>query len=233
MRLVSILGYDLLFQYRHGFYHAYFLVTLFYIIILRLLPDSGGEFFAPILIFSDPAVLGCFFIGGMVLLEREQKIYDSFFVTPYKFREFILIRVFSLTVLATIAGIVIILGAFGWRVDFFFYVLGLIFSSVFFTLLGFILAVRARNLNSYLLSASIYCSVFMLPLLYFLDIFLWPVFYFLPSMGSLFLIGAPFRGISTGEIIYSLSILTLGIFFAWNLTQKYFYKHIVQNGEVK
>jgi len=227
MKWLSYFKYDVLFQFRHGFYYAYLFVVLIYIVFLRMLPRETSLFFAPLIIFSDPAVLGCFFIGGMVLLEKEQNIYQTLFVTPYTFSQFIVIRVISLGLLSTFSGILITLGGFGFVKNLFPLTIGLFFSSVFFTLLGFSLAIKAKSTNMYFLSTGLYLFVFMFPLVSIFDFFSLPVLYLIPSMGSLILLRAPFQGISTGEFAYSLFILLLATFFAGILCKNIFFKKII------
>lgn len=215
MKILSPLLYDVLFQCRHGFYHAYLIIGSLYVLLLRLMPQDVKEVLAPVLLFSDPAVLGCFFVGGMVLLEKEQNIYESLFVTPFRYRHFIWTRVLSLTALSTVVGLGIVLLAFGPVPHFFSFVLGLVGSSLFFTFLGLGLAFRASSLNNYILSASLYLSIFFVPLMHSLGFFSSPVLYLFPSLGSLLLLGAPWQGISGGQIIYSVAILVVATALAY------------------
>ncbi len=227
MKWLSYLKYDVLFQFRHGFYYGYLFVVVIYIVFLRLLPGETSLLLAPLIIFSDPAVLGCFFIGGMVLLEKEQNIYQTFFVTPYTFTRFIITRVFSLGLLSTFSGILITVGGFGFVPNLYILIIGLFFSSVFFTLLGFSLAIKARSTNMYFLSTGIYLVVFMFPLISIFDIYSLPVLYFLPSMGSLILLSAPFQGISPWEFAYSMVILLVATILAGILCHRIFFKQII------
>jgi fluoroquinolone transport system permease protein len=41
-----------------------------YLIILSFLPENIFSVALPLVVFSDPSVLGLFFIGGIILLEK-------------------------------------------------------------------------------------------------------------------------------------------------------------------
>ena len=96
---------DIVFQFRQGFYLVYILITLFYMLILSQLPEAWLQIAVPIIAFSDPSVVGFIFVGGIILLEKEQGVIDYLSVTPLKIRDYILSKVTSLMILAVCAGL--------------------------------------------------------------------------------------------------------------------------------
>ncbi len=70
MRLRSLFLLDMRFQAKYGFYFLYAVLTIIYVIVLLAVPESWRENIAAILIFSDPASMGLFFMGAIVLLEK-------------------------------------------------------------------------------------------------------------------------------------------------------------------
>lgn len=70
MRLKSLFLLDMRFQAKHGFYFLYVVLTVIYAVALLAVPESWKEKTAIILIFSDPASMGLFFMGAIVLLEK-------------------------------------------------------------------------------------------------------------------------------------------------------------------
>ncbi len=81
-KITNLLKQDILFQFRHGFYLAYSIISIIYIVLLKIIGDSPASILSPILIFSDPAFMGFFFIGAILFFEREQRVVDALFVTP-------------------------------------------------------------------------------------------------------------------------------------------------------
>ncbi len=82
-------------------------LSIIYIIAIRALPKAWGDIAVSFMIFSDPAVLGFFFIGGLVMLEKGQGIVDLVIVTPLRIREYVLSKVLSLAIIAIIVSLAI------------------------------------------------------------------------------------------------------------------------------
>ena len=72
MRLRSLILWDIRFQARYGFYFLYAVLTAIYVAVLSAVPEGGREKATAILIFSDPASMGLFFMGAIVLLEKSR-----------------------------------------------------------------------------------------------------------------------------------------------------------------
>lgn len=229
MRLMSAFLYDIKLQIRHGFYYAYLFVTITYIVILRLLPVHLREIVNVVLTFSDPSVIGFFFIGGLVLLEKGQNIFDNLFVTPYRPGEYIWSKTLSLSCLSVITSLVIHISAFGKISNAFLFTSGVLLTSIFFTLVGLGVAVRCRTLNSFFLQSSVYSFVFVIPLAETVGLWNSPLFGLLPSKGSLLLISSAFKPIGVIEGIYAYLILIVWICLAYIWASSCFRKFITLN----
>jgi fluoroquinolone transport system permease protein len=227
VRFTSALLYDVKLQMRHGFYIAYFLITIVYIVILRLLPLELRETVNIILTFSDPSVLGFFFIGGLILLEKGQNIHDNLFVTPYKPEEYIWSKTLSLACLSVITSVVIHISAFGAISNGFFFISGVLITSIFFTLLGLGVAVRCKTINSFFLLSSVYSFVFIVPLVETVGLWESPLLNVLPSKGSLILISSAFQPLELREVIYAYGILVAWTILAFVWARISFRKFII------
>ncbi len=227
MRLWSAVKYDIRFQIRHGFYYAYALVSLLYILLLRLMPAGIKEYTATFIIFSDPSALGFFFIGGIILMEKSQNIFESLFVTPFRAWEYLVSKLISLTLLAVVSSTLIVALSIGFKINFIAFISGVVLSSVFFTLLGFTLAFLAKSINQYLILSVVYVPVFMLPLLEFFDIYKNPIFSILPAKPSLVLIKGAFSALTGIDYFYSISVLILWICIAYIWAESWFRKYVI------
>jgi fluoroquinolone transport system permease protein len=72
---------DIRFQFRYGFYFLYAVLTVIYIAAISLLPAAWVQNAVAIVLFSDPAALGFFFMGGILLLEKGERLHDALFVS--------------------------------------------------------------------------------------------------------------------------------------------------------
>ncbi|HZG83085.1 MAG TPA: hypothetical protein VEZ13_20200 [Brevibacillus sp.] len=227
MRIAAAVKYDIVAQFRHGFYYAYLIVSLLYAVLLMSLPDALRPTADMLVIFSDPAVLGFYFIGGLVILEKDQNTFQSLFVTPFRSYEYIVAKVISLTVLTILASLFIVLLTAPATFQPLWFVTGVVLSSVFFTLVGFWLAVRSRTVNGYLLSSPFYIIVLMLPAVEYLHIFSTPLFYLFPSKASLVLLAGAYRGLGLWECAYAVITLLLWSAIAFVMAEKSFQRYII------
>ena len=107
MKLLPVLKYDFLFQAKQGIYYLYGGITAIYLILLHFLSGDIKEGVGIIMIISDPVLLGFFFIGGIILLEKDNNILQALFVTPLKINIYILSKVLSLYCVTLISSLAI------------------------------------------------------------------------------------------------------------------------------
>lgn len=227
MRLSTAMKYDMLFQLRHGFYYAYGIITLLYSAALFFIPPSYIDFVLIFLLFSDTTILGFFFVGGMMILEKGQKVYDGLFVTPLKVIEFFISRVVSLTVLALSVSVILVLVAKGIPENIIVFLFVVILSSMLFTLIGMAIASKAKTVNSYFIVSIGYTMILVFPILDFLHLYSSKFFIVIPTASVLFLLKASLGGGDFIEIILHAGYLVLwtGAAAFWAL--KRFQKFII------
>jgi fluoroquinolone transport system permease protein len=150
MRLRNLILGDIRFQYKYGFYFVYIILTIIYICLLNLIPSVWRVNGAAIMIYSDPAAMGLFYMGAIVLLEKSQRVINSLAVSPVKISEYILSKVLSLGVISTFVGLFI---ATSIHMEHLILVgIGTFLGSVLFSLLGLILAANIISLNQFILA---------------------------------------------------------------------------------
>lgn len=165
MRIVNLIKGDVRFQFKYGFYFVYAVFTVVYISLIYVMPQSWRERAAAIMIFSDPAAMGIFFMGAIVLLEKSERVLNSIAVSPVKTGEYILSKVVSLLFISVLVGIAITLPV-GTK-NLYASVVGTAFGSAFFTLCGLIVAANISSLNQFLTAAvPIELISFLPPILY-------------------------------------------------------------------
>lgn len=150
MRFTSLMIWDMKFQVRYGFYLLYGFLMLLYVVLLVSLPQSWKENAAAILIFSDPAAMGLFFMGAVVLLEKSQRVTSFFSVSPLDALEYVCSKVLSMSLIALLVAAV--LAASANSRSLLPVLFGTFLSSVLFTLFGMIIAAKITSLNQFLLA---------------------------------------------------------------------------------
>lgn len=228
-RFLIQLKQDIIFQARHGFYYVYIILCIAYIFILRLLPKEAKEFVLPLVVLSDPAVAGFFFLGGVILLERGQRILESLFVTPLRLFEYIAAKVLSFTLLGLITSLIIIISSTGFSISFAPVIICIILSSILFTLFGFPLAAYAKTVNHYFIIGGVLMIPFWIPLIEYFGIVHSPLFIVFPFSSCLVLLKAGFTEVSIGDQIIAIMILLFWTGIAAFWAYRWFYKYIVLN----
>ena len=195
MRIVSALKADVRFQFKQGFYLVYILLTLIYMVILGKLPTAWKSTVIPLVLFSDPSMVGFFFIGALLMLEKVQGVIQYVVVTPLRSIEYLLAKVLSLTILAVAATIMITLATYGYELNWFLLILGVILTSCFFVFYGFIVSIRCTTLNQYFIKMIPYLLLIVLPCFSLIGFpYAW-LFNIFPSVAGLKLVYGAFNGI--------------------------------------
>lgn len=86
------------------------------------------------MIYSDPAALGLFFMGAIVLLEKSERVLNALAVSPVTIMEYILSKVTSLVVISVLVSLVLALTAGCDNIPLL--LLSVALTSGIFTLLG-------------------------------------------------------------------------------------------------
>ncbi|HOO26891.1 MAG TPA: ABC transporter permease [Lachnospiraceae bacterium] len=169
MRWLHILKLDMKFQLKYGFYLVYFIVTVLYVALLAVIPKEYRETTAVALIFSDPAAMGLFFMGAVLLLEKSQRVLNMLAASPVRLAEYMLSKIVSFVIFAEVVAVILALAAGNDHI--FMVMAGTAFSSVIFTLIGMIAAAGTNSLNQFiLLTIPIEIICFVPALLYLFGI---------------------------------------------------------------
>lgn len=227
MRWGAMLRADVRFQWRHGFYYAYLLVSAVYIGLLQFVPNSAKERTASLLTFSDPSALGLLFAGGILLLERGQRVSEQLFVTPLKLREYLLSKAGTLGLLSLITAWLIHGFGAGLPEHPIAFSLSVALTSSLCTLLGIGIASRYATTNSFILMSQLYSAFLVIPLLGVFDVIQSPIYWLFPTQGSLLLLNVLDGGLTPVQIVYSVLILCIWNVMVYKWAVASFYRHVL------
>ena len=169
MRLLALLRADLRFLVRYGFLALYALFTALYLLVLGACPPSIRETVRVFLIFTDPAAMGLFFMGALLLLERSQRVLPALAASPAAPWQYVCSKALSLALVGTLVGAVLSVPGPGELL--LPRVLTLLPGAFFFSLLGMTAAFYSGSLNVFILLSAGMELLFCLPgLLAFFDL---------------------------------------------------------------
>jgi len=151
MRALTLVLADIRFQYKYGFYFLYLLFSVLYVGILFALPAAWREDAALIMIYTDPAAMGLFFMGAIVLFEKSERVLDSIAVSPVKPWEYVTGKLVSIGLISTLVALAIGIPA-GVVVYPLRFVTGIFLCSCMFSALALIVACKTTTLNQFILA---------------------------------------------------------------------------------
>lgn len=226
-RLLVTAAWDVRLQLRNGFYYAAGIMVLFWVVLLRLLPEHILRPLMPPLVLGNLVINTFYFVGGLVLLEKREGTLQAQVVTPLRTWEYLTAKVATLTLLSLAENLLVVLALFGSSVDLLPVAVGIAAASAIFTLAGFMAVARYESINEYLLPSMLYVMVLIAPLpASFMSRVIWPL-YLHPLQAPLVLLRAGFYREPVGWLLYgvifSLAWMVPGYYWA----QTAFNRHII------
>lgn len=151
MRTKALFIADIRFQFKYGFYFLYLIFTLLYISVLYALPAAWREKASILMIFTDPAAMGLYFMGAIILFEKGERVLNSIALSPVKPMEYVVSKLGSIALISTSAGLLI---GFSGRVvaNPFFFSLGIFLGSCLFSAVGIMIAANISTLNRFIVA---------------------------------------------------------------------------------
>jgi fluoroquinolone transport system permease protein len=169
-----------------------------------------------------------FFIAGLVLFEKGEGILEGLVVTPLQTNEYLASKTATLTLLALVENLIIIVLVYGFEFRLLPLLGGLVFTAGVYVLLGFVVVARYDSINEYLMPASLFVGLLQLPWIGYFNLWNPQVFYVFPTQGPLLLLKWAFHPIETWQIVYAVvySLVWIAIFYV--LARKSFRRFIIK-----
>jgi len=215
MRIINSILNDIKFQFKYGFYLVYLIITMVYVGVLFALPASFRDITSAVIIFSDPAALGFFFMGAIVLFEKSERVLNSLFISPLTLDEYIFSKIISLGMISTIVGTIIAVATSSEVINIVSLIIGLMLGSMLFSLAGLIVATKVNSLNGFMIGVIPIGTVLSMPP--FL-IFFGVKHFLLDLHPGVIILEFILSGVGIGKInILSILLLLLwmGVFWLW------------------
>jgi fluoroquinolone transport system permease protein len=216
-RFAASLLCDIRLQLRNGFYAASVFVTVVWAAVFSQLPrfDASGVWAG--MVAGNLFITTFYFIGGLVLLERDEGSLAARSVTPLKPSEYLASKVLTLSALAAAENTVLTLllaglGFLRFGTGLIFLILGIVLLSVILCLAGFAVIVRYRSINEFLMPSMLYVLALGLPLIEYFGLWRSPLFLLHPVQAALVLMRAAWEPLSTGQAVYGLLYPAAAVF---------------------
>lgn len=200
-RLQATLRNDLRLTQRYGIVYAAVFVTLLWIAVLRALPAAALPLGVPFVIFFDLATFGFYFMAGLILFERAERVLGALIVTPQHVGEYLASKLTALTLAALAISLIVTLATIGLAVNLPLLLLGTLLMSLAALAIAVIAIAPYDGISTFLLPSQLYFLIMALPLVWHFDLWVSPLLYLLPTHGSIVVLRAAFVGGPPGEIV--------------------------------
>ena len=171
MRKVNVIKGDMFFQWKYGFYMLYLLMIIIYYVIFSFLTGNVKDTIVSICVYSDPAAMGMFFMGALILLEKSQRITNSIAISPVTVEEYILGKIVSVGIISEIVGVILMLQ--GHTENYLWCAIGIFAGSVIFSLCGIIVGAKIESLNQYIIGTLPFEIIGFVPVILYRIGFMW------------------------------------------------------------
>lgn len=151
--LLALAAHDARLQYRNGIYVAYAFVLALYVAFLTGLGGLLPPWVAAVIIFSDPAALGFFFLGALMMLERSERVRSALAVTPLSAAAYVAAKALTLTAMA-LAACAVLGVTLGKAADLPLLLVTVALTSLQYVGIGVPVALRFRTVTGYLVGAG-------------------------------------------------------------------------------
>lgn len=217
---VAALRWDVVLQARNGFYWASAFVVLVVGGLLLAVPEAAranGAIWVPAILAVNLQITTFFFMAGLMLLERDEGTLTALAVSPLTPAGYLATRTVTLTALAAVETIVLVLIAFDAGRSWLLVLSGTAALGVIYTGIGAVVATRYASINALLLPASLVVTLLLAPLLGHLGLAPRRLFLLHPIEPALTLIQAGYAPATSGELGFGAagSLVWSAVAFLW------------------
>ncbi len=211
----ELLKKEITLQWRQGFWLVYFVFTAIYVTVLLSIPEKNRMLVSLIMILSDTTMLGVIFIGALVLLEKQQSVLQSLFVTPLEPSQYIWSKTISLALIAVCMSMLIYLPVWQFTGYTLLLLATIAFTAATFVLLGLGLAARIDSINQYFGLLMGVSMLLILPVLPYMLLEQHPIFLILPYVASLDLMLGAMNPLPIWRILLDIALLVAWGYIAY------------------
>lgn len=207
-RLLSALRLELTLQVRQKFVYAAIFSGLMWLAVLLPMPHSMRQVAEPYVLIGDVAIIGFFFIGGIVFFEKQERTLGAVISTPLRFWEYLAAKLIVLVLLSLCIAVVVVTIAHGFAYHPGPLVVGVVLGTLLMLLVGFVTSLPFASVSDWFLTAIFPLTVMLVPpIVSYSGLWPNPVLYAIPTQGPLLLLGAAFDQVTLApwQVVYAVA----------------------------
>ncbi|ABQ92185.1 MULTISPECIES: ABC transporter permease [unclassified Roseiflexus] len=232
-RFAHTLYWDMVRQYRNGFYLVSAFVVVLMALVLRQIGEVDWSIWWPPLLLENLVINAFYFMAGIVLLEKSEGVLEAQIVTPLRDQEYLLAKVVSLFVLSVIESLALILIVSGPAFNWFWMLLGIAGFVALYAFYGFFVVSRYDSITEFLMPSALWTLGFSLPLLSYFDLWRHWSLYLHPLQAPLLLIHAAYTPLPAWQMAYAILYTALWVGIGAIAGQRAFYRFVIAKEGVR
>lgn len=232
-RLLVTLYWDIVRQYRNGFYFVSAFVAVLTALVLRQFSEVDWSIWWPPILLENLVINAFYFMAGVVLLEKGEGTLEAQIVTPLRNQEYLLAKVISLFVLSALESLALILIVSGPAFNWFWMLLGIAGFVAMYAFYGFFVVSRYDSITEFLLPSALWTIGFSLPLLAYFDLWQHWSLYLHPLQAPLFLIHAAYAPLPLWQLVYAVAYTGVWAGIGYAVSQRAFYRFVITKEGVR
>jgi len=231
LTLASLARTDLRVGLRNYTYPIYLLGALAYGLIIRAFPSSYHATIAPLFLFMEPGLMGFMFVGTIIMFEKKDGVVGALSVTPLEWRDYYLAKTLIMALLGLAGAVLMLAVGTGFVEGWPHILLGVVLTSIVYTLLGIGIAAKHRNLDDYFVPMLAILAISSLPFAAYHNLLTgsWTrALYIIPSYPTLYLLQTGFKEMASRTLNIAIVALLLWAVVAYWIAKIRFYKYAVE-----
>lgn len=233
-RWSSALRWEATTQVRQRFLHAAVVSGLLWLAVLLPMPADIRPIVEPYVLVGDITIIGSFFIGGSVFLERQERTLSAVICSPLRFWEYLSAKIAVLMAVSVVVALIVVGVTHGAGIFLLPVVAGVVLGTLVMLLAGFASSLPFSSVSDWFLSTTVPLAILALPVLHLSGVWPSPVLYLIPTQGPLLLFGSAFDQLTltpwqlTYAVVYPLLCAT-GLYW---LSKMLFGRYVIQRSGV-
>ena len=232
-RLTSTMKWDVRLQWRNGFYYAAIVIVATFLLIFSQISVANMEWVLPFMLINNMIVGTFYFMGALVLLEKDEGSLEARVTTPLRPAEYLAAKTVTISGLALLESVLIVMITARFNANWLLLLAGIMGTAVLLCLAGFVVVVRYDSVNEYLLPSVLYVMALCIPIVAYL--FSWDhwLLYLHPMQASLTLLKGAWQPLPWQQIVYGLGYSALWIAWFSRLSLRTFHRFVITKPGVK
>lgn len=234
-RLATALRLEVTLQIRQKFLPAALFAGLIWLAVLLPMPHDLRPIVEPYVLIGDIAIIGFFFVGGIVFFEKQERTIGAIISTPLRFWEYLAAKLTVLVLISLFVAVIVATVCEGFDYALAPLVAGVVLGTLLMLLVGFSSSLPFDSVTDWFIASVIPLAIMLTPpVIYYAGVWMNPVLYVFPAQGPMLLLGAAFDQLSLApwQVVYSLTFPVVWVVGLYWVAKRMFERYVIERSGI-